>query len=98
MSWIFGAHIEMTTKPAELIPDEAPSHPDGMYSRFPIRTYPSCRVRSTPWAILRLQEGHRDFVIFPKPAREQQPFAPPSKIAAYQLAPYIFITSLRSAR
>ena len=28
VSWILGAHIEMTTKPGELIPDEAPSHPD----------------------------------------------------------------------
>ena len=28
VSWILGAHIEMTTKPGELIPDEAPNHPD----------------------------------------------------------------------
>jgi hypothetical protein len=26
-----------------------------------------------------VQETHRDFVIFPKPAREPQPFAPPPK-------------------
>jgi hypothetical protein len=25
-----------------------------------------------------VQQPHRDFVIFPKPAREQQPFAPPT--------------------
>ena len=28
VSWILGAHIEMTTKPGELIPDQAPNHPD----------------------------------------------------------------------
>jgi glyoxylase-like metal-dependent hydrolase (beta-lactamase superfamily II) len=28
VSWILGAHIEMTTKPGELIPDEALRHPD----------------------------------------------------------------------
>jgi len=26
-----------------------------------------------------VQDAHHDFVIFPEPAREQQPFAPPAK-------------------
>jgi hydroxyacylglutathione hydrolase len=59
VSWILGAHIEMTTKPGELIPEEAPSH-HAMGDNL-------------------VQQSHRDFVIFPKPAREQQPFAPPPK-------------------
>jgi glyoxylase-like metal-dependent hydrolase (beta-lactamase superfamily II) len=52
VSWILGAHIEMTTKPGELIPDEAPSTPTSTCSRFPTQICPSCRLRSTPWAIV----------------------------------------------
>jgi glyoxylase-like metal-dependent hydrolase (beta-lactamase superfamily II) len=77
VSWILGAHIEMTTKPGELIPDEAPTHPDEHVLEIP---YPKLRELQASLHAMGdnlVQQAHRDFVISPKPAREQQPFAPP---------------------
>jgi nucleoside-diphosphate-sugar epimerase len=75
----FGAHIEMTTKPGELIPDEAPSHPDEHVLEISYANLPELQTALHAMGDNLVQEAHRDFVIFPKPAREQQPFAPPTK-------------------
>jgi glyoxylase-like metal-dependent hydrolase (beta-lactamase superfamily II) len=77
VSWILGAHIEMTTKPGELIPDEAPSHPDEHVLEISYSNLPELQTALHAMGDNLLQQAHRDFVIFPKPAREQQPFAPP---------------------
>jgi glyoxylase-like metal-dependent hydrolase (beta-lactamase superfamily II) len=77
VSWILGAHIEMTTKPAELIPDEAPSHPDEHALEIPYSNLPELQAALHAMGDNLVQQAHRDFVIFPKPARDQQPFAPP---------------------
>jgi hydroxyacylglutathione hydrolase len=79
VSWIFGAHIEMTTKPGQLIADEAPSHPDEHVLEIPYSNIPELQTALHAMGDTLVQEAHRDFVIFPKPAREQQPFAPPPK-------------------
>jgi glyoxylase-like metal-dependent hydrolase (beta-lactamase superfamily II) len=79
VSWILGAHIEMTTKPGELIPDEASSHPDEHALEISYSTLPELQSALHAMGDSLVQETHRDFVIYPKPAREQQPFAPPSK-------------------
>jgi glyoxylase-like metal-dependent hydrolase (beta-lactamase superfamily II) len=78
VSWILGAHIEMTTKPGELIPDEAPKHPDEHVLEISYSNLPELQTALHAMGDNLLQQAHRDFVIFPKPAREQQPFAPPT--------------------
>lgn len=78
VSWILGAHIEMTTKPGELIPDEAPSHPDEHVLEISYSNLPELQTALHAMGDYLVQQAHRDFVIFPKPAREQQPFAPPT--------------------
>jgi glyoxylase-like metal-dependent hydrolase (beta-lactamase superfamily II) len=77
VSWILGAHIEMTTKPGELIPDEAPNHPDEHVLEIPYSNLPELQAALHAMGDDLVQQAHRDFVIFPTPAREQQPFAPP---------------------
>jgi len=77
VSWILGAHIEMTTKPGELIPDEAASHPDEHVLEISYSNLPELQTALHAMGDTLVQQAHRDFVIFPKPAREQQPFAPP---------------------
>ena len=79
VSWIFGAHIEMTTKPGELIPDEAPSHPDEHVLEISYSNLPELQTTLHAMGDNLVQDAHHDFVIFPEPAREQQPFAPPAK-------------------
>jgi len=79
VSWIFGAHVEMTTKPGELIPDEAPSHPDERVLEISYSNLPELQTALHAMGDNLVQEAHHDFVIFPQPAREQQPFAPPAK-------------------
>jgi glyoxylase-like metal-dependent hydrolase (beta-lactamase superfamily II) len=78
VSWILGAHIEMTTRSGELIPDEAPSHPDEHVLPIPYSNLPELQAALHAMGDRLVQQAHRDFVIFPKPAREQQPFAPPA--------------------
>jgi hydroxyacylglutathione hydrolase len=78
VSWILGAHIEMTTKPRELIPDEAPSHPDEHVLEISYSNLPELQTALHAMGDNLEQQAHRSFVIFPKPAREQQPFAPPT--------------------
>ena len=78
VSWILGAHIEMTTKPGELIPDEASSHPDEHVLEIPYSSLAEPQTALHAMGDKLVQQAHRDFVIFPKPAREQQPFAPPT--------------------
>ena len=77
VSWILGAHIEMTTKPEGLIPDEAPSHPDEHVLEIAYSNLPELDTALQVMGDNLVQQAHRDFVIFPQPAREQQPFAPP---------------------
>jgi glyoxylase-like metal-dependent hydrolase (beta-lactamase superfamily II) len=77
VTWILGAHIEMTTKPAELIPDEAPSHPDEHVLELSYPNLPELQTALHAMGASPVQQAHRDFVIYPRPAREQQPFAPP---------------------
>jgi glyoxylase-like metal-dependent hydrolase (beta-lactamase superfamily II) len=78
VSWILGAHIEMTTKPGELIPDQAPSHPDEHVLEISYSNLPELQTALNAMGDNLVQQPHRDFVIFPRPAREPQPFAPPS--------------------
>jgi glyoxylase-like metal-dependent hydrolase (beta-lactamase superfamily II) len=78
VSWILGAHIEMTTKPGELIPDEAPNHPGEHVLEISYSNLPELQTALHDMGDNLVQQAHRDFVIFPKPAREQQPFAPPT--------------------
>jgi glyoxylase-like metal-dependent hydrolase (beta-lactamase superfamily II) len=78
VSWILGAHIEMTTKPAELIPDEAPSHPDEHVLEISYSNLPELQTALHAMGDSPVQQAHRDFVIYPRPAREPQPFAPPN--------------------
>jgi glyoxylase-like metal-dependent hydrolase (beta-lactamase superfamily II) len=78
VSWILGAHIEMTTKPRELIPDEAPSHPDEHVLEISYSNLPELQTALHAMGDKLEQQAHRNFVIFPIPAREQQPFAPPT--------------------
>ena len=77
VSWILGAHIEMTSKPGELIPDEAVSHPDEHVLEISYSNLPELQTALHAMGDSLVQQVHRDFVIFPEPAREQQPFAPP---------------------
>jgi glyoxylase-like metal-dependent hydrolase (beta-lactamase superfamily II) len=77
VSWILGAHIEMTTKPGELIPDEAPSHPDEHVLEISYSNLSELQTALHAMGDNLVQQAHQDFVIFPRPAREQQPFAPP---------------------
>jgi len=77
VSWILGAHIEITTKPGELIPDEAPSHAEEHVLEISYSNLPELQTALHAMGDDLVQQTHRDFVIFPKPAREQQPFAPP---------------------
>jgi hydroxyacylglutathione hydrolase len=77
VSWILGAHIEMTTKPGELIPDEAPSHPDEHMLQISYRNLRELQDSLHAMGDNLAEQTHRDFVISPKPAREPQPFAPP---------------------
>ena len=78
VSWILGAHIEMTTKPGELIADEAPSHPDEHVLEISYSNLPELLAALNAMGDHQVQQAHRDFVIFPRPAREPQPFAPPT--------------------
>jgi glyoxylase-like metal-dependent hydrolase (beta-lactamase superfamily II) len=78
VSWILGAHVEMTTKSGGLIPDEAPSHPDEHVLEISYSNLPELQTALHTMGDNLEQQAHRDFVIFPKPAREQQPFAPPA--------------------
>ncbi|HEY2465362.1 MAG TPA: MBL fold metallo-hydrolase [Steroidobacteraceae bacterium] len=79
VSWVLGAHIEMTTKPGELIPDEAPSHADEHVLEISYSNLPELQTALHAMGDNPVQQTHRDFVVFPKPAREQQPFAPSPK-------------------
>jgi len=76
VSWILGAHIEMTTKPGELIADEAPSHADEHMLEISYSNLPELQTALHAMGDTPVQQPHPDFVIFPRPAREQQPFAP----------------------
>jgi hydroxyacylglutathione hydrolase len=78
VSWILGAHIEMTTKPGELIADEAPSHPSEHVLEISYSNLPELQTALHAMDDNLVRQAHRDFIIFPKPAREQQPFAPPT--------------------
>jgi len=78
VSWILGAHIEMTSKPGELIPDEAPSHPDEHVLEIAYSNLPELQTALHAMGDNPQQQAHRDFVIFPIPARTPQPFAPNS--------------------
>jgi glyoxylase-like metal-dependent hydrolase (beta-lactamase superfamily II) len=78
VAWILGAHVEMTTKAGELVPDQAPSHSDEHVLEIPYSNLPELQTALNAMGDNLVQQSHRDFVIFPRPAREQQPFAPPT--------------------
>jgi hydroxyacylglutathione hydrolase len=78
VSWILGAHVEMTTKPGDLIPDEAPSHSDEHVLEISYSNLPELQTALHAMGDDLQQQAHRDFVIFPRPAREPQPFAAPA--------------------
>jgi glyoxylase-like metal-dependent hydrolase (beta-lactamase superfamily II) len=78
VSWILGAHIEMTTEPGELIPDEAPIHSNEHLLEISYSNLPELQTALHAMGDTLVLQPHRDFVIFPRPAREQQPFAPPT--------------------
>jgi hypothetical protein len=69
----------MTTTPGELIPDEAPSHPEEHTLEISYSNLPQVQAALHDMGDNLKQEAHRDFVIVPKAAREPQPFAPPPK-------------------
>ena len=77
VSWILGAHIEMTGKPGDLIPDQASSHPDEHVLEIPYAALPELQTSLHVMGDNLVQQAHHDFVIFPRPVREPQPFAPP---------------------
>jgi glyoxylase-like metal-dependent hydrolase (beta-lactamase superfamily II) len=79
VSWILGAHIEMTTKPGDLIPDEALNHPDEHVLEISYSNLSELQTALHAMGDSLVEQAHCDFVISPKPAREQQPFAPPPK-------------------
>jgi glyoxylase-like metal-dependent hydrolase (beta-lactamase superfamily II) len=78
VAWILGAHIEMTTKPGELIPDEALTHPEEHVLEISYPNLPELQTALHAMGDSLVQQAHREFVIFPQPARDQQPFAPPT--------------------
>jgi glyoxylase-like metal-dependent hydrolase (beta-lactamase superfamily II) len=79
VSWIVGAHIEMTTQPGELIPDQSPAHPDEHVLEIAYSNLPELQTALHAMGDSLVQQPHRDFVIDPKPAREPQPIAPPTQ-------------------
>jgi len=82
VSWILGAHIEMTGKPGELIPDQASSHPDEHVLEIPSAALPELQTSLHVMGDNPVHQTHHDFVIFPVPARNPQPFAPPPAVPA----------------
>jgi glyoxylase-like metal-dependent hydrolase (beta-lactamase superfamily II) len=78
VSWILGAHIEMSAKPGELIPDEAPSHPGEHALEIAYSNLTELQAALHDMGDTPLLQAHRDFVIFPIPPREPQPFSPPT--------------------
>lgn len=78
ISWILGTHIEMTTEFGELIPDEASRHPHEHVLEISYSNLPELQTALHTMGDNLVQQAHRDFVIFPLPARAQQPFAPPT--------------------
>jgi glyoxylase-like metal-dependent hydrolase (beta-lactamase superfamily II) len=66
VSWILGAHIEMTKKAGELIPDEAPSHPHEHVLEISYSNLPELQSALHAMGDNLVQQAHRDFVIFPK--------------------------------
>jgi glyoxylase-like metal-dependent hydrolase (beta-lactamase superfamily II) len=77
VSWIMGAHIEMTSKPGELIPEAAPSHPDEHTLEIPYSALPDLQAALHAMGDKPVRQAHPDFVIFPEPARQQMSFSPP---------------------
>ena len=77
VSWILGAHIEMTTKPGELIPNKAPSHPDEHPLEISYSNLPELQAALHAMGNNIVQEDHRDFVISPRPLANPPPVAPP---------------------
>ena len=55
------------------------SHPDEHVLEISYSNLPELQTALHAMGDNLVQQAHRDFVIFPKPAREQQPFAPPPK-------------------
>jgi glyoxylase-like metal-dependent hydrolase (beta-lactamase superfamily II) len=78
VSWIMGAHVEMTSKPGDLIQDEAPSHPDEHTLEIPYSALPELQAALHAMGDKPMQQAHPDFVIFPGLARPQMPFAAPA--------------------
>jgi hydroxyacylglutathione hydrolase len=66
VSWILGAHIEMTRKPGELIPDEAPSHSEEHLLELSYSNLPELQTALHAMGDNLVQQPHRDFVIFPR--------------------------------
>jgi hydroxyacylglutathione hydrolase len=79
VSYVLGAHVEMTHKPGELIPDEAPSHPDEHELQLPASVVFELQAALHNMGDMPRQETHPDFVIFPLPARPLPPASPPAK-------------------
>jgi glyoxylase-like metal-dependent hydrolase (beta-lactamase superfamily II) len=75
VSWILGAHIEMTTKPGELISDEAPRHPDEHVLEISYSNLPELQTALHSMGDNLERQAHRNFVIFPKPAHSPLPSA-----------------------
>ena len=66
LSWILGAHIEMTTKPGELIPDEALKHPEEHVLEISYSNLPELQTALHAMGDNLVLQAHHDFVIFPK--------------------------------
>jgi hypothetical protein len=83
---MFSRSLALPTRPSywispakKLIPDEAPSHPDEHVLEISYSNLPELQIALHAMGDNLVQDAHHDFVIFPEPAREQQPFAPPAK-------------------
>ena len=77
VGWILGAHVEMTSG-GQLIPQAAASHPDEHVLEIPYAALPELQAALHAMGDKPVEQAHRDFVIFPMPARQQMPYAPPS--------------------
>ena len=54
------------------------SHPDEHALEIPYGDLPELQIALHAIGDNLVQQAHRDFVIFPRPAREPRPFAPPA--------------------
>jgi glyoxylase-like metal-dependent hydrolase (beta-lactamase superfamily II) len=76
VSYVLGAHIEMTREPGKLIEDEAPSHPDERVLELPASVLTELQTALHAMGDTPKLEVHQNFVIFPLPPRPLPPASP----------------------